>query len=368
MAIHKNIQYAKIDELRLDPMNPRLGRSNTGQDVPQSEVLELMRDWTLEELALSFLDSGFWVQEALLVVEEELYGDTDLVVVEGNRRLAALMYLKRAFEDTPASRAWHDIVEGRELPETLFNEIPYLKADSRGDVDAFLGFRHVTGIKQWRPAEKAQYIAKLIEQNHMTYEDVMRKIGSKTRTVGQHYISYNLLLQMEEQEGISIKHVEDKFSVLYLSLRTAGVRKYLNIDITADPVTATKPVPKDRLEQLANFALWLFGDEKHPPLFTDSRQVDNFGLILESSEAIDYLERTESPKFEVAFRTAGGDEPELVRLIQGAADSIELVLGRAHHYKKSEKLQSAVKRLAKDVRQLTSLFPEVRDTLLEDRE
>ena len=32
----------------------------------------------------------------------------------------------------------------------------------------------------------------------MTYQEVMRKIGSKTPTVRQNYISYRLLLQMED--------------------------------------------------------------------------------------------------------------------------------------------------------------------------
>jgi hypothetical protein len=210
---------------------------------------------------------------------------------------------------------------------------------------------------QWRPAEKAQYIAKLIEENCLNYEQVMRKIGSKTATVRQNYIAYRLLLQMEDKEDISIENVEDKFSVLYLSLRTEGVRRYLDIDIKADPQTARRPVPTSRLKQLARFALWLFGDENSEPLFTDSRYVDKFGTILESSDAVAYLERSDAPKFEVAYRTAGGDEPELVKLIEVAADNIELVLGRAHLHKKSSKLRKATDRLWSGSQQLRKLFP-----------
>jgi hypothetical protein len=366
MAIENEIRFARIDQLRLDPLNPRLGRSNKGPDVTQERVLELMRDWTLDELAVSFLESGFWIQEAVLVVEEELYGEKGLVVVEGNRRLAALMYLKDALEGRPASRKWAEIAASKEPPKDLFESIPYIKADTRKDIEAFLGFRHVTGIKEWNPAEKAEYIAKLIEESHYTYEQVMRMIGSKTPAVRQHYISYRLLLQMEDQDGISVEKVEDKFSVLYLSLRTAGVQQYLNINIKADPESALRPVPEDRLKELANFALWLFGNDERPPLFTDSRLVDSFGTILESREAVEYLERTERPNFDVAFRTAGGDEPELVRLIEGAADNVELALTRAHLYSESEKLQIVVERFGADALQLLRIFPEVREKLLKD--
>lgn len=366
MDISTTIEYADIKELKLDPNNPRLGRSNTKRELSQADVLEIMRGWSLEELAVSFLESGFWVQEALMIVEEDLQGENALIVVEGNRRLAALLYLYDAFNGKPASKKWTEIVQKNSPPNELFSKIPFLKAGSRKEIEAFIGFRHVTGIKEWKPAEKAEYIARLIEDNGMDYVDVMRQIGNKTPVVQQHYISYRLLLQMEDNENISIEHVVEKFSVLYLSLRTAGVRDYLRIDIKAEPETAKHPVPKDRLDQLASFALWLFGDEKRAPLFTDSRLVDKFGQILESQEAIAYLERSESPKFDVAYRTAGGDEPELVKLIQTAADNIELALRNAHRYKKSEEVLIAVERFGADALQLLNVFPKLRDSLMKD--
>jgi hypothetical protein len=364
MAISNEIQYAPLDQLFLDPLNPRLGRAHTGAEVTQERVMELMRDWTLDELAISFLENGYWPQEAVLAVEEELYGERRLVVVEGNRRLAALRYLSQAVNGHPASRKWEEIAAGAAPPANLFERIPYLRVDSRQEVEAFLGFRHVTGIKEWKPAEKAEYIAKLIENSHMTYEQVRRKIGSKTPTVRQNYISYRLFLQMEDREDISLEEVEKKFSVLYLSLRTAGVQQFLQIDIRAEPDAARFPVPEERLEQLARFALWLFGNDETPPLFTDSRLVDKFGEILESNEAVEYLESTDRPNFEVAVRKAGGDEPELTRLINNAANNVQLTLSRVHHYTESENIRAAVERFGIDAFQLFSVFPDIRQRLI----
>lgn len=363
MAISEEIERRTLEELSLDPTNPRLGRGNAQKDAPQSKVLELMREWDLEELAASFLESGFWPQEALIVVEEPLYGKRRLVVVEGNRRLAALKYLKLAFHGD-GTKKWQKIVEGQPRRPELFAKIPVIRAEAREDVDAFLGFRHVTGIKEWHPAEKAEYITKLIEQRRMGYEEVMRKIGSKTPAVRQHYISFKLLLQMEDQESISVGNVEEKFSVLYLSLRTEGVQKYLQIDIVAPPQRAKRPVPATRLKQLANFAKWLFGDDTSPPLFTDSRKIDDFGRILASPKAVAYLERTDHPKFEVAYRTAGGDEPETVKLLETAADNVELALAKVHFYTKSQKVQLAAARLGTDALQLLKVFPTIRKELL----
>jgi len=362
MAIGTQIQYAQLSDIYLDPKNPRLGREMIGRDLTQKQVLEAMIDWTLDELAVSFLESGgFWVQEALLVTTETLYGHERLVVIEGNRRLAALIYLQNAIDGNPASKKWEEIAKiGRPSP-TLFTKIPYIFVDSRKEIEAFLGFRHVTGIKEWRPAEKAQYIAKLIDTSKMSYEEVMRKIGSKTSTVRQNYISYRLLLEIEKVAGIPRENFEDRFSVMYLSLRTVGVQNYLQIDIRADPDKAKKPVPRSHLKALTNFALWLFGDDKRPALFSDSRQVDNFGRILESREAVEYLERTTKPSFDVAYRMAGADEPEIVRLVEEAADNIELALTRAHLHKKSKKLLKAVNRLRAHAQQLAGIFPAKQD-------
>ncbi|MBE0540877.1 MAG: hypothetical protein IH623_05780 [Verrucomicrobia bacterium] len=361
--MNTEIQYAAIGEaygdpyLNLDPLNPRLGRENKGSNVSQDKVLSLMQNWTLEELAVSFVENGFWPQEALVVVKERLYGSAALIVVEGNRRLAALRFLAKAAAGEPANSQWEEIVRGKKLPEKLFSKVPYLVAESRTEVASFLGFRHVTGIKEWKPAEKAEFIAKLIESRNLSYEDVRKRIGSKMPAIRQHYISYRLLLQMEQREDIDLERVEKKFSVLYLSLRTEGVRKYLDIDIQADPTKAKKPVPPSRLKALAHFAQWLFGDDKNPPLFTDSRNVDKFGKALESPKAVQYLERTSTPNFDFALRVAGADEPELVDLLEGAADNIELALGRLHQHADSTKIKSAVERVVADADQLRKVVP-----------
>jgi hypothetical protein len=366
MAIGTGLKYAKLDELYLDPMNIRLGRSNTGRDVTQDQILELMKDWNLDELAVSFLESGgFWTHEALLVTEEVLYDEKRLVVIEGNRRLAALKYLKRALDGEKAPRKIFEISKNAKPPSSLFTKIPYIPVGSREEIESFLGFRHVTGIKEWGPTEKAEFIAKMIDERRMDYTQVARKMGSKEKTVRQHYISYRLLLQIG---NVPEEDLEERFSVMYLSLRTQGVQKYLQIDIYADHQKAKKPVPQKYLANLANFALWLFGDseKERKPLFTDSRQVDNFGRILENKEAVKYLERTEQPSFEVALRIAGGDEPEIIRLVETAADNIEMALMRAHFFKKSKKLKQSVERLTIDAKQLENVFRGVIEELEKD--
>lgn len=351
------IKYCDVDNLLVDPRNPRLGRSQTSKELTQDKILELMSGFTLDELAVSFVENGFWPQEAVIAVKENVYGKDQLVVVEGNRRLAALKCLKRSFDGNPPSIKWKRIVEDADYSEKLFSYVPYIEVQSREEVVSYIGFRHVTGIKQWDPAEKAEYISKMVDSG-LTYSEVSNKIGSKAEAVRRNYVSYKMLLQMEEQDEISLKHVEEKFSVLFLSLREVGIKKYLNIDISNIGELTDRPIPEEHVNNLIRFAGWLFGTDKKPPLFSDSRNIGIFGRILASSDGVQYLETAENPSFEEAIQKAKAYEEDLVVSIQKAINEVEAVLARVYRYEDSNKLREKVIVLNKAVSSLSNHFQE----------
>lgn len=363
------LNFESVDNLYLDPLNPRVGRHNIGEDVSQDVILDLVSDWSLDELARSYLgNGGFWTHEALLVVREHLYGELRLVVVEGNRRLAALKFLQNACNGTPYNRRWKEIAEENTVPDELFSDVPYILVSSRDDVQAYLGFRHVTGIKPWDADEKAYFIAKLIDDQNMTYEEVMRQIGSTTPAVRRHYLAYRTLLQIEQfANSLDTDRIEQSFTILYMSLDTVGARSFLQIDIMADPRVVKNPVPQTHLDNLAEFAKWLYGtNDGINPLITNTGQVAKFGKVLASEDAIGYLRRTRKPQLETAYEYAGGDEEEIIELIQQAADCIEDALGKVHHHKESIDLQENVRRVGADTFELLARFPDVLTELIEE--
>src|SRR5690349_3725474 len=78
-----------VDTLDLDPSNPRLPEEIQGK--PQAEILTyLWENDVLEELVDSYLANGYFQSEPLITLQEKSKRRT---VVEGNRRLAALMIL-----------------------------------------------------------------------------------------------------------------------------------------------------------------------------------------------------------------------------------------------------------------------------------
>ena len=348
------IEYAELSKFYLDPRNPRLGLSDNVARLSQEEIYKRMRDWSLEELAISFLESGFWAHEAVLCATEEIDGEDRLVVIEGNRRIAALMRLQDAYEGEERSRKWLDLIADTDVPEDLFSNVPYIHIGNRSEVDAFLGFRHVTGIKEWAPPEKAQFIAKLINDGQLGYRDVMRKIGSTTPVVERNYVAFSILTQMESVEDLSVEEVKNRFSVLFLSLRSKAVQRFLGVEekFGIDPKDVNPPIAADKLEHLKEYSRWLFGDGETQPVVTDSREVDRFATVLASNEGLEYLRSVRTPSLEKAYVIAGGDQEEMYQLVSTAAYNLQEALSSIHLYKEDERLIAISKRLVANADQI----------------
>lgn len=64
MTISRELSYAHVNELYLDPKNPRLGRHIISENYSQAQLLKEMRGWTLEEIVESYIENGgFWTQD-----------------------------------------------------------------------------------------------------------------------------------------------------------------------------------------------------------------------------------------------------------------------------------------------------------------
>ena len=314
-----------------------------------------MRDWSLEELATSFLETGFWAHEAVLCCEDEIEAaHPQLVVVAGNRRIAALRRLKNAFDGVERSRTWLELVQGRRPQPVLFSRVPFIRIGSRHDVAAFLGYRHVTGIKEWAPPEKAAFIYRLLGDHKLSYRDVMRKIGSKTEVVERNFVAYCILLQMEDTEDFNVEEVRNRFSVLFLSLRSQRVRTFLGIvaKFGVDPRSVFPPISEDYIVNLRRFSLWLFGDSDNRPVVKDSRDIDRFAAVLGSEEGVEYLSTSSQPSLDTAMLIAGVNSDEVYKLVMTATYNLEEALSSLHHHRHETRLVEISRRLVANAEQV----------------
>ncbi len=183
-AERKEVQWAKLSELRLDGQNPRLKEGM--ENATQPELLaELAREYELQDLGRSIADNGYFSEEPLVAVKEN--GHKTWTIVEGNRRLAALQLLENPNAAPKEQRSqWQELSENR---KKLVTSVPILEYQQRSEVTPYLGFRHITGVMQWRPFQKARYIAQLVEGSRLTFAQIGRIIGSRSPTVREHYIA-----------------------------------------------------------------------------------------------------------------------------------------------------------------------------------
>ena len=286
-------QLIPVDYLLLDDTNPRLPERL--RERSQSELLRFFYDeGVLEELAQSFVDNGFFQHEPLIVVPTEQ--DERYVVVEGNRRLAALKVLHQV----PLADELHFVsVDARSEELQILREIPCFIIRDRNAVHAYIGFRHIGALKTWPPEAKARYLlaeARRLEADtgRDPFRDLGRRVGSNAQGVRNPYIAIRILLHAREEFGLEVTYVQDRrFGVWLRCMNSADIRTYIGFGsaTTYDEIEeALGRVKEKKLKEVLND---LRGDgTTRRAVLGDSRDVTVYGRALMDSRAHETLRQT----------------------------------------------------------------------------
>ena len=89
----KQIEFIDVDNLHFDPANPRLPSSVVDGKDDQAVITWMLKDASIIELMGSIGMKGFFPAEPLLVTRDPKR-TKHFIVVEGNRRLAAVKLLR----------------------------------------------------------------------------------------------------------------------------------------------------------------------------------------------------------------------------------------------------------------------------------
>ncbi len=351
-ADRKEVQWVDLGQLQLDPHNPRLREGM--EKASQPELLaELAKEYELQDLARSIADNGYFSEEPLVAVREK--GKRYLTIVEGNRRLAALQLLEDPDAAPKNLRAqWVELSKSR---VKRVSSVPILEYESRAEVTPYLGFRHITGVMQWRPYQKARYIAQLVEDGRFTFFQIARIIGSKTPTVREHYIAYTLVRQARDQMLIDTDYAEASFGVLRRSLSDPNIRSYIGLELDKTERELAKPIPRSKAEQVKEFFAWAFGDENTRAVLADSRDLKKLGTVMASARAIDVLKS--SRDLDYAFELSGGEERKLLENLNVASYNLDQALPLSIRHKKNKEVIAALKRCWQTFDEILRNFPTV---------
>ena len=338
--------FIPVAKLRLDSENPRLPESL--RRAPQSALLRFLhRDGVLEELAQSYLDNGFFRHEPLLVVQDngtELY-----TVVEGNRRLAALTILHRA--SAADGLSFLGIDPSKEQLEQL-TDIPCVVITNRDAVHAYLGFRHIGGLKTWPPEAKARYL--LAEAQRLVadavqepFRELGRRIGSNAQGVRTPYLAIRVLLYARDEFGLNVGYVQDhRFGVWLRCMTSADIRTYIGLSQARtyqEIDAAVADVDRDRLAEV-------LGDLKSNggsrALLADSRYVTTYGRALTDERAHEVLRNTRDLSLAGQIVDERELAPQAWRLVRNVRLFLDTLLRADRQSMSSTDLHRAVDELA----------------------
>lgn len=350
-AHRKEVQWKKLDELELDPLNPRLKEGL--EKATQPELLaELAREYELQDLARSIADNGYFSEEPLVTVKHR----SKWVVIEGNRRLAALQLLAKPDAAPKELRdQWRELSQNRKKRVT---EVPILEYSDRHEVTPYLGFRHITGVMQWRPYQKARYIAQLVEgRNAYTFPQIARIIGSRAATVREHYIAYTLARQARDQMAIDTSFAEASFGVLRRSLSDPDIRTFIGLELDKKEKELGKPVPPKRAENVKEFFEWAFGTADHPAVMKESRDLRKLGTVMASARALQVLRSSDD--LDYAFEISGGEERKLIENLNAASYNLDQALPLSVRHNKSKDVIVAVAKCRDTFSAILRYFPSV---------
>lgn len=246
-------EMVETSMLHLDSKNPRLQQA--GRDADENGVLEVLwQEYSVDEVAMSIAENGFFPHEPLFVAEE----DGRQVVIEGNRRLAAVRLLCDSNLRERLRATGLPTISERQIDE--LQTLPIIRRQ-RQDVWQYVGFKHVNGPQAWNSLAKAEYIAWVRNDLNTDLRNIARTIGDRHQTVARLYRAYMALRQAEangvyDRNSRLRKHFS--FSHLYTGLDYPGIREFTGI-APLDPPKKL-PIPKAKLPQFGELCVWLWGD------------------------------------------------------------------------------------------------------------
>jgi len=249
------------------------------------------REFDLQPIKDSLYRNAFFYEEPLVAVCEplpEFGAQPVLVVVEGNRRLAALKSILDSHAQYPSEAA-----------RKRLEKIPVVVRTNRDETLPFVGFRHVTGIKEWEAPAKAQYAHRLVTAGY-TVDRIAQLIGDKTRQVDRWIRTQSLVLRANKL-GITQEDASKGFHFSYLLTATDAPATQKWLKLHQDPAKSlVKVVDEDRLKQLWT---WLYGSKQREvsPVVPESRQIHKLNRVLAVPAATKELEKTGNLERAVAY-------------------------------------------------------------------
>lgn len=329
-------QEISLDLLRLDPLNPRLPPE--AQELEEPELLRHIAErYNTAEVARSIARHGFFKSEPLIVVEDD-QANRPYIAVEGNRRLVSLRILTEPDLSTGLDneREWREI----ELEVSIPSTIPCVVTGSRTRVAAIIGFRHISGIEQWEAVQKARFIADLIDEQELSFQETAELVGEPEKEIRSQYRNYGIVEQGKESFSLNVERVEEDFGVFTRAMSSRPLRAHIDAPAPASVRPREWPLDDGAGDDLGELFAWLFGTEDEDPVIKDSRQITRLGRVVADEHALSVLRSTRD--LEEAEDALGGTKARLIGRLQEARGALEAALEDIHEHAREKDIRGLI--------------------------
>ncbi len=265
-------------DLRFDLNNPRFIDQEFKDEI---DVIQYLYDRVdVDELIQSILSAGYIDFEPIIVQRKTN------VVLEGNRRLAALRLISREDLRKKLNVVLPNIASPKSLPERV--RVHWV--NDRAEARDYVGFKHINGPFKWDALAKAKYAAAWFDEGG-DIDTISRTLGDNHNTV-RRLVNGWIVLKQALDDGFDLNHISKKnfsFSHLYTALTRSSVREFLGL--TAEDLSGAPkkdPIRPEHREQLGQVMSWLYGQEqKNEPAIIQSQNpnLNQLSKVLANAEA-----------------------------------------------------------------------------------
>lgn len=293
----RSIGTVSVRSLDLDPENPRLPEAIQGATQPDL-LKHLYENDVLDELAQSFLVNEYFPNEPILVLPER---GGRRMVVEGNRRTSALMILLQVdtARDAGIEFKFGEIPTASQL--AALEEVPAVEVADHSELSAYLGFRHISGLRTWGADAKARYVHQQVqtavrEGSTKPFVEVGRRIGSNAAGVRNAFLAYETLRFAREEFGLSDevnRLFDERFGVWQRLLNTRHVPEYIGLGGAEReyPAVMSRVAGLQEAQLSRVISDLLPRPDGAPPVLSDSRDVTRYSEVIADDRARETLDK-----------------------------------------------------------------------------
>lgn len=303
----------RIEHIYLDPNNPRFWDKSNVKEYPdrritnvrvQTTASEKIKSHGIEELRDSILRNGFLSLDRIVV--RPILDTDNYVIIEGNRRFAALSMLREEINNGTINEEGIDEEYLKKLLDdtNCLDILIYQGGDDRDISWLLQGIRHISGIRAWSPAQRARLVAQQVDDNGLGFKAVGQTFGLTAQAVGRLYRAYKGLEQMKNDDEFSSKAQNEYFTLFEESIRNGPMRERLGWNHELSRF--------ENEENLKQFYAWISPDEEqeNKRRVHDPRQIKQLGSLINGghTELLDQIDRHELSIEQACGMVDGGSE------------------------------------------------------------